>query len=61
MYPNIFMYVKFDKERIYSIVVILKIYSLFEKTVHRIISFSITRNKFFLLLVYQTVTGDPRY
>ena len=30
------------------------------KNVHRIISFSIARNKFWLLFVYRRITGDPR-
>ena len=54
-------YFKFDKECIGSIAVILKIILLLKGTVHRIISFSKTRNKFLLLLVYQRVTVDPRY
>ena len=51
-------YFKFDKECIGSIAVILKIILLLKGTV---ISFSKTRNKFLLLLVYQRVTVDPRY
>ena len=54
-------YFKFDKECVDSTAVILKINLLFKATGHRIISFSITCNKFLLLLVYQRVTVDPRY
>ena len=46
-------YFKLDKECIDSIAVILKIYLQLKKTVYRKISFLITRNKFFLLFVYQ--------
>ena len=53
-------YFKFNKKCIDSVVVILKIYLQFKRTVHRI-SLSITRNTFLLLLVYQRVTDDLRY
>ena len=55
-------YFKFDKKRnTDSLTVILKINLLFKGTAHRIISFSIPRNKLLLLLVYQRVPADPRY
>ena len=53
-------YFKFNKKCIDSVVVILKIYLKFKRTVHRML-FSITCNTFLLLLVYQRVTDDLRY
>ena len=51
-------YFKFDNKCIDSIAVIRKMNLQLKGTVHRIIYFSITCNKFLLLLIYQRVTGD---
>ena len=61
MYSNMPTYFRFDNECKDSIADICKNNLKLKWTVHRTISFSITRNKFLLLLIYQRVTVDPRY
>ena len=49
---------KFNRKSIDLIAVIFKIYLYLKRSDHRIILFSVARNKFLLLFVYQRVIGE---